>query len=159
NLKDVTLAQAFDYIALLSHTFWKPISSNTIFVAEDSTNKHRDYDDYVAQVFYVTNATTVQEFQEIATAIRTLVNILQVFTYNSQKAMLVRGTADSVALAAKLIRDLDRPKSEVAVDIVIMESNSTYTHDLAATITNAGVAGLNIPFTFTPRGVTTNSGS
>src|SRR5262249_54987356 len=130
-----------------------------IFVTQDSTNKHRDYDDYVAQVFYVTNATTTQEFQEIATAVRTVANIRSVFTYNSQKAMLVRGAADAVALAAKLIRDLDRPKSEVVVDILIMESNSTRTRDLAATIATAGTAGLNVPFSFTPRGFTTPSSS
>ena len=50
--------QAFDYLATLTHTFWKPISTNAIFVAEDNPTKHRDYDDEVVKVFYVTNATS-----------------------------------------------------------------------------------------------------
>src|SRR5262249_39682668 len=42
-----TADQAFDYLAILTHTFWKPITPNTIFVTEDNPTKHRDYDDEV----------------------------------------------------------------------------------------------------------------
>ena len=103
-------------------------------------------------MFYVTNATTVQEFQEIATAMRTVTEIRRVFTYNAQKAMVVRDTADEVALAEKLVHDLDKPKSEVVVDVMIMQANSDRTRDLAATIASAGTAGLNVPINFAPAG-------
>lgn len=146
--------QAFDYLAVMTHTFWKPISSTSIFVTEDNVTKRRDYEDEVVKVFYVTNATSVQEFQEIATAIRTVAEIRRVFTYNAQKAMVVRGTVDQVALAEKLIHDLDKPKAEVVIDVIVMETNSARTRDLAATIVSAGNAGLNVPFAFTPQGVT-----
>jgi general secretion pathway protein D len=159
-----TVEQAFDQLAVLTHTYWKPISSNTIFVTEDNATKRRDYEDQVVKVFYVTNATTVQEFQEIATAIRTVADIRRVYTYNAQKAMVVRGTVDQVALAEKLIRDLDKPKSEVVVELIFMQVNSARTRDLAASLVNsAGQAGLNVPFAFTPRSSitvnTTNSSS
>ena len=116
--------QAFDYLAMLTHTFWKPISANAIFVTEDNPTKRRDYEDEVVKMFYVTNATSVQEFQEIATAIRTVADIRRVFTYNAQKAMIVRGTVDAVALAEKLVHDLDKPKSEVVIDVIVMQANS-----------------------------------
>src|SRR6516165_5406687 len=146
-----TVEQAFDQLAIYTHTFWKPISSNTIFVTEDNVTKRRDYEDQVVKVFYVTNATSVQEFQEIATAIRTVGDIRRVYTYNAQKAMVVRGTVDQVALAEKLIRDLDKPKSEVVVELIFMEANSARTRDLAAALATAGTAGINIPILFTPR--------
>ena len=136
---------------MLTHTFWKPISSNTIFVTEDNATKHRDYDDEVVKTFYVTNVTSVQEFQEIATAIRTVTEIRRMFTYNAQKAMIVRGTADAVALAEKLVHDLDKPKSEVVIDVIVMQANSSRTRDLAASIVNSsGSAGLTVPFAFSP---------
>ncbi len=103
----------------------------------------------MVKVFYVTNATSVQEFQEIATAIRTVAEIRRVFTYNAQRAMIVRDTVDKVALAEKLVHDLDKPKSEVVVDVMVMQLNSDRTRDLAATIASAGTAGLNVPITFT----------
>ncbi len=152
DLSNATADQAFDYLATLTHTFWKAITPNTIFVAEDNVTKRRDYEDDVVKVFYVTNATSVQEFQEIATAIRTVAEIRRVFTYNAQRAMIVRDTVDKVALAEKLVHDLDKPKSEVVVDVMVMQVNSERTRDLAATIASAGTAGLNVPINFAPAG-------
>ena len=58
----------------------------------------------------------------------------------------MRGTADQVALAEKLIQDLDKPKAEVVVDVIVMEANRARVRDLYATITTAGGApGINIP--------------
>ncbi len=144
--------QAFDYLATMTHTFWKPISSSAIFVTEDNPTKHRDYDDEVLKVFYVTNATSAQEFQEIATAIRSVADIRRVFTYNAQKALVVRGTVDAVALAEKMVHDLDKPKAEVVVDMIVMQANSDRSRQLAASIVNSsGTPGLNVPVLFTPR--------
>src|SRR5665213_3616277 len=157
DLTNMTADQAFDYLATLTHTFWKAITPNTIFVAEDNVTKRRDYEDDVVKVFYVTNATTVQEFQEIATAVRTVAEIRRVFTYNAQRAMIVRDTVDKVALAEKLVHDLDKPKSEVVVDVMVMQVNSERTRDLAATIASAGTAGLNVPINFAPAGTTTTT--
>jgi len=157
DLSNATASQAFDYLATLTHTFWKAITPNTIFVAEDNVTKRRDYEDDVVKVFYVTNATTVQEFQEIATAIRTVAEIRRVFTYNAQRAMIVRDTVDKVALAEKLVHDLDKPKSEVVVDVMVMQVNSERTRDLAATIASAGTAGLNVPINFAPSGTSTTT--
>ena len=148
---------AFDYLAVLTHTYWKPISATSIFVTEDNVTKRRDYEDEVVKVFYVTNTSSAQEFQEIATAVRTLADIRRVFTYNAQKALIVRGTVDQVALTEKLIHDLDKPKAEVVIDVIVMEANSTRTRDLAATIASAGTAGLNVPFSFNPSGIATGS--
>ncbi len=157
-----SLEQAFDYVALLTHTYWKPISPTSIFVTQDSANKRRDYEDFVVKTFYITNASTVQEFQEISTAVRTITNITRVFTVNPQKALVVRGSADAVALAEKLVHDLDKPKSEVVIDVLIMEANSTRTRDLAATLASVGAsglsAGLSSAINFTPRGTTTTGG-
>ncbi len=152
DLTNATPDQAFDYLALLTHTFWKPIAANAIFITEDNVTKRRDYEDDVVKVFYVTNATSVQEFQEIATAIRTVAEIRRVFTYNAQRAMIVRDTVDKVALAEKLVHDLDKPKSEVVVDVFVMEANSDRTRDLAATIAAGTTAGLNVTANFTPGG-------
>ncbi|HML16781.1 MAG TPA: cohesin domain-containing protein [Bryobacteraceae bacterium] len=149
--------QAFDYLAVLTHTFWKPIASNAIFVAEDNTTKHRDYDDDVVRTFYIHNATSVQEFQEMATAIRTVADIRRVFTYTAQKAMIVRGSQDAVELAEKLVHDLDKPKSEVLIDVIVMQTNSERTRSLAATIASAGTAGLSMSASFLPQTSTSTS--
>ncbi len=148
NLEEMTVEQALDYLAFVTHTFWKPISANTIFVCDDNTQKRRDFQSEVVRVFYMPNAGTVQEFQEIANALRTVGgDPAGVHMHNAGRAMIVRGTPDEVALVEKLVHDLDKPKAGAIVDVMIMETNSSYSKQLAATIAPAGggggTAGLN----------------
>jgi general secretion pathway protein D len=147
DLPPSSVEQAFDYLAILTHTAWKAISPNTIFVYEDNVTKRRDYDDLVTQVFYCTNVTSVQEFQEIANAVRTLGEVRRAVALNASRAIMVRDTVDKVALVGKLIHDLDKPKAEVIVDVIVMEANSARTRNLGAAIANLAAAGQAISFT------------
>ncbi len=160
NLDDMTVEQALDYLAFITHTYWKPISSNTIFVCDDNTQKRRDFQTEAVRVFYLPNAGTVQEFQEIANALRTVAEIRRVFTYNSGRAMVVRGTPDEIGFVEKLVHNLDKPKAEVIVDVAILETNSSYSRQLAATIASGGAGGLTVPIAFTPTSsIATTTGS
>src|SRR5581483_12247343 len=55
---------------------------------------------------------------------------------------------DRVELASKLIHDLDKPRSEVLVDILVIEASSTFSRQITAAIASTG---LNVPFNFSPR--------
>ena len=152
DLNNSTLDDALDYLATMTHTFWKPLSANAIFVTTDSLPKRRDFEDNAVQVFYLTNLTTPQELQEISTVLRTVADIKKVFTYSSMNAIIARGTPDQILLAEKLVNDLDKPKSEVVIDVIVMEANRTKTRNLAATISSNGTSGgINTQIQFTPR--------
>jgi general secretion pathway protein D len=154
DLSNVTLAEALDYIALLTKTFWKPISSNAIFVTEDNVTKRRDYEDEVVKVFYLKNPTSVQEFQEIVTGVRSVSDVRRMFTFNAQNAVMVRDTVDKVALVEKLFHDMDMPKAEVVVDVIVMDVASDRSRSIAAGLVSGGTTGLAVPFTFLPQAAT-----
>ncbi len=151
DLTNATLEQALDFVAIQTKSFWKPLSVNTIFVTQDNVTKRRDYEDMVVKTFYLTNTTTVQELQEIATAVRAVTEVRRLFTYNGQNVIIIRGTVDQVALAEKLIHDLDKPKSEVVVDVVVMEISKTLSRTLGAGLAFGGSPGVSLPVNFTPR--------
>ncbi len=67
------------------------------------------HDENVVRVLYFTHTGSVQDFQKAATQIRTATNITRVFTYNTGRALAVRGTSEKVALADRLAKDLDHP--------------------------------------------------
>ncbi|HUQ95968.1 MAG TPA: cohesin domain-containing protein [Bryobacteraceae bacterium] len=159
DLANATLDQALDFVAIQTKSFWKPLSANTIFVTQDNVTKRRDYEDMVVKTFYLTNVTSVQELQEIATAVRAVTEVRRLFTYNGQFLIIIRGTVDQVALAEKLVHDLDKPKSEVVIDVVVMEISKTRSRDLAASIANGGVPGLNTAVQFTPRNPVLSGGT
>jgi len=137
DLSRLTIEQALDYLAVLTKVYWKALSPNTIFITQDNVTKRRDYEEFVVKAYYLKNITAATELQEIATVLRTLVNISLVMTYNAQNMILVRGEADKIALADKLIADLDKPKAEVVVDVLVMEVNRARTRDLAATLVSS----------------------
>jgi general secretion pathway protein D len=154
DLNNATLDEALDYIAMLTKTFWKPISANAIFVTDDNVTKRRDYEDEVVKVFYLKNPTSVQEFQEIVTSVRSVTDVRRMFTYNAQNAVMVRDTVDKVALVEKLFHDMDKAKAEVVVDVVVMEANSSKTRTLAASLVSGGSNGINLPITFSRNSTT-----
>jgi general secretion pathway protein D len=143
-----TLEEALDYLAVITKSYWKPLSPNTIFITMDNPNKRRDYEEQVAKVFYLSNVSTPQELQEIVNAVRSVADIQRFFPYNAQNAIIAKGSADQVALAEKILHDLDKPKSEVVVDIIVMEASTVYTRQLTAAIASAG---LTVPVNFAPR--------
>ncbi len=143
-----TLEEALDYLAVITKSYWKPLSPNTIFITMDNPNKRRDYEEQVAKVFYLPNVNTPQELQEIVNAVRSVADIQRFFPYNAQNAIIAKGSADQVALAEKILHDLDKPKSEVVVDIIVMEASSVYSRQLTAALASTG---LNIAANFSPR--------
>src|SRR2546426_4634913 len=150
-----TVEQALDYLSTITKSFWKPLSPNTIFVTQDNTTKRRDYEDQVVRVFYLKNVQTPQELQEIATDVRSICDIRRLFTYNGQMALIVRAEADRVALAEKVIADLDKPRAEVVIDVLVLEHNYNKTRDLAFGLTD----GLNIPINYNGTTTTTSTPS
>ncbi len=152
DLTNSTIEDALDYLSLLTKAFWKPISANAIFVTQDQVTKRRDFEDNVVRVFYLQNATAQAELNEIAAALRAVTEIRRLLTYQAQMAILIRGTTEQVALAEKLIYDLDKPKPEVVIDIVVIEAVRGRTRELAATFTTGGAPGLNVPITYTGGG-------
>jgi general secretion pathway protein D len=121
SLKDVTLQQALDIIALESRTFWRPVTANTIFVAADNTGKRRELEQSVIKTFYLGNVASPTDLQDVVNAIRTILEVQRIQQIPSQNAIVVRGTPDQLALAQKMIDDIDKSKPEVVVDVVVAQ--------------------------------------
>ena len=127
DLNNVSLLDALRIIGVMSNTFWRPVTSNTIFVAEDTTNKRRDLNEEAVQTFYLTNAWQQNDLNDVNTAIR---NVLgpnaKVYPVQSQNAIVMRGTPDELLLAQQLIDDLDKARGEVVVDIAVLEVSKNW---------------------------------
>lgn len=143
-----TVEEALDYLGVLTKSYWKPLATNTIFITMDTQNKRRDYEEEVTKVLYLSNATTNADLTQILTAARTVADCQRVFMVESQSAIVAKCTADRMALAEKIVHDLDKPRAEVVVDIYVIEASSIFTRHLTTAL---AATGLNIPANFTPR--------
>jgi general secretion pathway protein D len=131
-LDEVPLLDALRMVALESKTFWRPISNKAIFVSADSRRK--EYEDSVMTTFYVRNAGTPAELQEIVGTLKGILEISKVQVNPTHSSITLRGTPDQMVLAQKLISDLDKPKAEVVIDIAVLEVSSDRMRTLGTTI-------------------------
>ncbi|MFZ0817100.1 MAG: cohesin domain-containing protein [Candidatus Sulfotelmatobacter sp.] len=120
-LNGVTLEEALEITALESKTFWRPVTGNTIFVAQDNPAKRKELEQSVLKTFYLANLSQPTELQDVVNAIRAVLDVQRVQQLLSQNALVVRGTPDQIALAEKLVDDLDKPRPEVIVDIAVLQ--------------------------------------
>jgi len=126
DLNNVSLLDALRIVSVMSNTFWRPVTSNTIFVAQNTPAKRRDLDEQAVQTFYLTNAWQQNDLNDVATAIRNVMPAAKAFPVQSQNAIVMRGTPDELLLAQQLIDDLDKPRGEVVVDIAVLEVSKNW---------------------------------
>src|SRR5262245_51468099 len=149
-LNNVTIFEALDILALETRSFWKPINRTTILVSQDNQTKRRDYDELVLKTIYLTNSVTSTEITEAITALRTLLNMRYLAQSTSMNAIIVRDTADRIAIAEKIVEDLDKAKPEVLVDATVLEVDRSMLRQLGIlppTNTTLAYVGGNVAVT------------
>jgi general secretion pathway protein D len=127
DLNNVSLLDALRILGTVSNTFWRPVTSNTLFVATNSRNKRQELDEQAVQTFYLTNAWKDNDLTDVSTALRNVLGTnVKVYPVPSQNAIVMRGTPDELLLAQKLINDLDKARAEVVVDIAVLEVSKNW---------------------------------
>ena len=158
-LNNVSLEEALEIIALESKTFWRPVTPNTIFIAADNPAKRKDLEQSVIKTFYLANLSQPTELQDVVNAMRQILEISRIQPLPSQSAIVVRGTPDQIALASKLIGDLDKAKAEVIVDVAVLQINRDKSKTLGINPPTSATVALqnNITNSTTNTGTTTSS--
>jgi len=123
DLTNVSLYDALRIVGTVSGTFWRPITVNTIFVAQNNRGKRAELDEQAVQTFYLTNVSQQQDLNDVQTALRNVFTTAKLYAVPSQNAIIMRGTPDELLLAQKLINDLDKGRPEVVIDVAVLEVN------------------------------------
>jgi len=157
-LNNVALEDALNQTALLTKTFWKALTQNTILIMPDTAVKRREQEEQVIKTFYLSNPITPQELTEAVTAIRSLLETRRIQQINSLNAIIIRDTPDKVAIAQKIIEDIDKAKPEVVVDVAVLEVRRDKSKTLGIYPVSGGTTGIQTSAVFgTPSQTTTNS--
>ena len=145
DLPPITIEQALDAVSLECHAFWKPLTSNVIFVAPDNPQKRKDIEDEIVKTFYVSNTLQPQDLTEIVTGLRSTLNITKILQVNAQNAIVIRATPDQVEAAGKIIRSIDKARPEVLIHVQVLTANRSRLRDLGI------LPGQSVTVAFTPR--------
>ena len=154
DLNNVTLEQALDIASFESKAWWRAETENIIYVIPDQAQKHRDFDEQVVKTFYLSNTVQPQDLTEITNGLRQVLNLTKVQQLNSQNAIIIRDTPDKLAIAAQMIRDIDKARPEVVVQVEVLSASTDRLRDLGI------LPGQSASISFTgTNNATNNSGS
>ncbi|HKN46952.1 MAG TPA: secretin N-terminal domain-containing protein, partial [Candidatus Polarisedimenticolia bacterium] len=121
DLSDVTFERALDTLMAMNKHFYKIWDENTILIADDNQQKHKELDDLVIETFYLSNA----DVKDVQVLLRTLLDARQIAQNDRLNSITIRDTPDRVQVAEKIIEANDKAKSELVVDIELLEINRT----------------------------------
>src|SRR5690349_11371962 len=142
NLKDVTTAQALDYLFLQEGLFFQKLSRRTILVADQA--RRPQYQQLVLRTFFLSNMKPADARQLVQQAIPPSVGRPQTIVVpdDATNSLTVRDTAENVRLIGDLLQSIDKDRAEVVMDVSIYEVSKSDLMQLGNQIGN----GANGPF-------------
>src|SRR5215204_1981130 len=125
NLRDVTTAQALDYIFLQEGLFFQKLSRRTILVADQG--RRPQYQQLVLRTFFLSNMKPTDARTLVQQAIPPSVGRPQTIVVpdDATNSLTVRDTAENVRLIGDLLQSIDKDRAEVVMDVSIYEVSRT----------------------------------
>jgi general secretion pathway protein D len=144
-LKNVTARQALETVMQAAGHFYKVLDEKSLIVVEDSPQNRRDYEDLVVKTFFLSSA----DVKDVNNMLRSLIDARRVAVNEQLNSIVIRDTADKVAIAERLIAANDKSKAEVLVDVELIQVDSNKLRDIGTSLSS-----YTFPITLDPSSIT-----
>jgi tetratricopeptide (TPR) repeat protein len=139
DLQQVNFYTAARLAGQVSRTFWAPVSETEFLVSGDSPENHRLFDRMSMRTFYVSDATTPAELNDLVSTLRGVFDIRLISVQPSQSTLAVRAPNEMLNAATRFLEGMEGGPPQVMLDIKAYEINHTVTRTL----------GIQLPLQFT----------
>ncbi|HQR47377.1 MAG TPA: secretin N-terminal domain-containing protein, partial [Thermoanaerobaculia bacterium] len=116
DLRGMTFQRALEVAMRQAGHFYKVLDERTIIVAQDTQQNRREYEDLVIRTFFLSNG----DVKDVSAMVRGVLDMRRLQPVPQLNAIVIRDTADKVAVAEKLIEVNDKAKSEVIVNVELL---------------------------------------
>ncbi len=116
-VKDASVEDTIDLILLQNQLEKRVLNSNTMFVYQATASKLKEYSELKVKTFQVSNI----EAAHMANIIKSLLKTRDVVTDARTNTLVMRDTADAIAVAEKLVAANDAPDPEVMLEVQVLE--------------------------------------
>lgn len=144
------LEQAINFLCVATKNFSRVIDERTVIIVPDNPTKRQQYELNAIKTFYLSNIEASKTMARLMQMVRAQLRGPTIQVDENLNSLTIRDTPQSVALAEKLIRQWDKPKAEVLIEIEIMEVSRLRERNLGIDLSN-GSLGLQ----FVPSGIST----
>jgi general secretion pathway protein D len=117
-------ADFFTAVSILcaqTSTFWRPLNPTLIFVAADTQEKRRQYAPEAQQTFALAGAASPEEVTEMLRILREMTGATHIELDTRSRTITIRDTPERLAIAGELIRQVEKARGEVMLEIELLE--------------------------------------
>lgn len=137
NLRNVTTAEALDYVFTSQNLFFQRLSRRTILVADQS--KRPQYQQLVLRTFFLQNADPARVRELILGVVPpTAGRPVAVMPNVQTNSITVRDTPENIRLIGELIDSIDKDRAAVVMEVAIYEVSRTDLQQLGLQIGTIG---------------------
>jgi len=120
-LENADFKTAMTVLGAETGTFWRAVNAKLIFVAVDTTEKRKAYEPEIEQTFVLPASSTPAEMTEVVRVVRELTGATRIQQNQAAHTVSIRDTVPHVQLAGEIIKDLERARGEVLLEIDLLE--------------------------------------
>ncbi|HMC29069.1 MAG TPA: FG-GAP-like repeat-containing protein, partial [Verrucomicrobiae bacterium] len=130
---NVDFHTAIQVLGVESKSFYRVVNPTLIFVADDTIAKRKEYSEELEQTFRLDNAIAPEDMTELLRVVREITNSTRISMDSKNHSLTLRETADKVALAGQLIKELEQARRDVMLDIELLEVDRNMARTLGIT--------------------------
>jgi len=116
-VKDAAVEDTVDLILLQNQLEKRSLNANTLFIYPATAAKLKEYQDLQVRTFQVTNV----DLKYLQTVLKSVLKIKDISVDERSGTLVMRDTADAIAVAAKVIAAHDVPEAEVMLEVEVLE--------------------------------------
>src|SRR6266478_5096314 len=123
---DASVQDTVDMILLQSQLDKKELNANTLFIYPATAAKQKEYQDLKVRVFQLSSA----DGKTVQNVLKTVLKVTDMSLDEKTNTLVVRGTADVIAVAEKIVAAQDNPDPEVMLEVEVLEVSRDRLRDL-----------------------------
>jgi hypothetical protein len=121
HLDQVDFNTAVSVLGTQTGTFWRPLSATLMFVAADTQEKRKQYGLEAVQTFPLPAAVGPEDVTEMLRILRDITGATHITLDSRSHSITMRDTPERLALAEELIRQTEKARGEVMLEIELLE--------------------------------------
>jgi len=130
---EVDFYTAMQLLGAQSQTFYRVVNPTLIFVASDTIAKRKEYAEEVERTFRLEDSVGPEDLTEMVRVLREITNSTFISPDTKNRSLTIRESADKVALAEVLIKELEHSRRDVMLDIELLEVDRNVARTLGIT--------------------------
>lgn len=133
HLEAVDFPTAVSVLGTQTGTFWRPLNSKLLFVAQDTQEKRKQYELEAQQTFRLSAAAGPEDVTELLRILRDITGATHIELDSRSRSITMRDTPQKLALAGEIIEQVEKARGEVLLEIELLEVDRNKARNLGIT--------------------------